>query len=68
VPTNLKTYFQSGHGRDNQPGGDPLNERGFLPDFGRLLGLVSAHFDVLMPIGDGLATEDDCNLIEQKSK
>jgi hypothetical protein len=59
-------YFQSGHGRSNQLGGDPFNDRGFLPGFGRVLGVVSAHFDVPMPIGPGLAVEVDNEKLELK--
>jgi hypothetical protein len=61
-------YFQSGHGRANQLGGDPFNERGFLPGFGRVLGVVSGHFDVPMPVGPGLAVELDNEKLELKVK
>jgi len=61
-------YFQAGHGRAHQLGDDPLNERGFLPGFGRLLGLVSAHFDVLMPVGPGLGVGIEDEIVELKVK
>jgi hypothetical protein len=50
-------HFGMGHGRSYQRTNDPENLGGFLPGFGRLLGLVSAHFNIPASIGEGLGVD-----------